>query len=187
MTTNHRGRSQEYDWSNRESLRHRLDETEWRLAISELRQALGGEKAASGGIDVIDLVLPTAGGGIEVMVGLDESHLHSKATGWMSGLQDKIEMRSGGQREIVGIYVSADRIPPEILAQGLTRMRHNEVIPLTLQQAKAVAAQDGDLIDVLGPIRELVQIAASRPDDDLDNAADSLLNEIEVLVERYET
>ena len=164
-----------------------MDESEWRIATSELRQALGSEKPGSDQFDVIDLVLPTAGGGIEVMVGFDESHLPSKTTGWLFALQDKITMRSNGQHEVVGVYVSAHRIPADMLAEALARMRHNEVIPLTLQQAKAVAAQDGDLIEIQGPIRELVEIAASRPDDDLDNAADSLLNEIEVLVERFET
>lgn len=163
-----------------------MDETEWRVATNELRQALGNEKVASNQFDVIDLVLPTAGGGIEVMVGFDESHLPSKTTGWLFALQDKITMRSNNQQEVVGLYVSAHRIPNDMLAEALARMRHNEVIPLTLQQAKAVAAQDGDLMEVLGPIRELVQVAASRPEADLDNAADALLNQIEVLVEQFE-
>lgn len=164
-----------------------MDETEWRVATNELRQALGSQKPGSDQFNVIDLVLPTAGGGIEVMVGFDESHLATKTTAWLFALQDKIAMRSKGQQEVVGVYVSAHRIPSDMLAEALIRMRHNEVIPLTLEQAKTVAAQEGDLIGVLGPIRELVQIASSRPDDDLDNAADSLLNDIEVLVERYET
>ena len=187
MTTKYRGRSQGYDWSDRKSLRHRLDETEWRVAVNELRQALGNERVGTDHFDVIDLVLPMAGGGIEVMVGFDQSHLPSKTTGWFFALQDKITMRSNDRQELVGVYISAHRIPADMLAEALARMTHNDVIPLTIQQAKVVAAQDGDLIEILGPMRELVEIAASRPEDDLDNAADALLNQIEVLVERYET
>jgi len=164
-----------------------LDETEWRVATDELRQALGGEKTASNQFDVINLVLPMAGGGIEVMVGFDESHLPSKTTGWLFALQDKIAIRSNDQREVVGIYVSAHRISAGMLAEALARMTHNDVIPLTLHQAKTVAGQDGDLIDILGPIRELVEVAASRSEDDLENAADALLNQIEILVEQHET
>ena len=164
-----------------------MDESEWLIAINELREALGSEKVDSDQFDVIDLVLPIAGGGIEVMVGFDQSHLPSKTTGWLFALQDKITMRSNDQQELVGVYISAHRIPADMLAEALARMTHNDVIPLTLQQAKVVAAQNGDLIEILGPIRELVEIAASRPEDDLDNAADALLNQIEVLVERYET
>ena len=163
-----------------------LDEAEWRSATDELRDALGAQRAASDQFDVIDLSLPTAGGGIEVMVGFDESHLPSKTTSWLFGLQDKMAMRSGSQQDVVGIYISAQRIPADMLAEALARMRGNDVIPLTLEQARTVGAQDGDLIDVLGPIRELVEVAASRPEDDLDNAADALLNQIEILVERYE-
>lgn len=164
-----------------------LDETEWRSATNDLREALGASRAASDQFEVIDLVLPMAGGGIEVMVGFDESHLPSKTTGWLFALQDKITMRSNDQREVVGIYISAHRISAEMLAEALARMTHNDVIPLTLQQAKTVAAQDGDLIDILGPIRELVEVAASRPEDDLENAADALLNQIEILVEQNAT
>jgi len=163
-----------------------LDETEWRVAIDELRHALGSEKAGSDQFDVIDLVLPMAGGGIEVMIGFDESHLPSKTTGWLLALQDKITIRSNYQQEVVGIYISAHRIPTDMLAEALGRMRGNDVIPLTLQQARTVAAQQGDLIEILGPIRELVEVAASRPEDDLGNAADALLDQIEVLVEHYE-
>ncbi|TDI57086.1 MAG: hypothetical protein E2O96_01445 [Acidobacteria bacterium] len=164
-----------------------MDETEWRVATDELRQALGSEKVASDRFDVIDLVLPMAGGGIEVMVGFDESHLPSKTTGWLFALQDKMAMRSSSQQDVVGIYISAHRIPADMLAEALARMRKNDVIPLTLQQAKTVAAQDGDLIDILGPIRGLVEVAASRSEDDLENAADALLNQIEILVEQYAT
>lgn len=164
-----------------------MDETEWRVATDELRQALGSEKVASDRFDVIDLVLPMAGGGIEVMVGFDESHLPSKTTGWLFALQDKMVMRSSSQQDVVGIYISAHRIPADMLAEALARMRKNDVIPLTLQQAKTVAAQDGDLIDILGPIRGLVEVAASRSEDDLENAADALLNQIEILVEQYAT
>ena len=163
-----------------------LDETEWRSATNDIREALGAKRAASDHFAVSDLSLPTAGGGIEVMVGFDESHLPSKTTGWLFALQDKMAMRSGSQQDVVGIYISAHRIPTDMLAEALARMRGNDVIPLTLQQARTVAAQEGDLIEILGPIRELVEVAASRPEDDLDNAADALLNQIEVLVERYE-
>ena len=164
-----------------------LDETDWRVATDELRHLLGGgEKVGSDQFDVIDLVLPIAGGGIEVMVGFDESHLPSKTTAWLFALQDKIAMRSNSQREVVGIYISAHRIPADMLSEALARMRGNDVIPLTLEQAKTHAAQEGNLIDILGPIRELVEIAVSRPEDDLENAADALLNQIEVPVEQHE-
>jgi len=164
-----------------------LDETEWRIATDELRHALGGgEKVGSDQFDVIDLVLPMAGGGIEVMVGFDESHLSSKTAVWLFALQDKIAMRSNGQQEVVGIYISAHRIPADMLSEALARIRGNDVIPLTLEQAKTLATQEGDLVDILGPIRELVEVAASRPEEDLENAADALLNQIEVLVEHYE-
>lgn len=163
-----------------------LDETEWRSATNDIREALGAKRTASDHFAVSDLSLPTAGGGIEVMVGFDESHLPSKTTGWLFALQDKMVMRSGSETEVVGIYVSAHRIPADMFSEALARMRGNDVIPLTLQQARTLAAQEGNLIDTLGPIRQLVEVAASRPEDDLDNAADALLNQIEVLVERYE-
>lgn len=163
-----------------------MDEAEWTTAIESLREALGADRAASYRFDVIDLSLPTAGGGIEVMVGFDETHLPSKKTSWLFALQDELAMRTVGQADVVGIYISADRIPIDMFSEALARMQRNDVIPLTLEQAKKVAAQDGDLIDVLGPIRELVQVAASRPENDLANAADALLNQVEVLVEQFE-
>ena len=163
-----------------------LDEAEWRSATNDLREALGVKRPARDQPGGSDLSLPTAGGGIEVMVGCDESHLASKTTAWLFALQDKMAMRSGSQTEVVGIYISAHRIPADMFSEALARMQGNDVIPLTLQQARTVAAQDGDLIDTLGPIRQLVEVAVSRPEDDLDNAADALLNQIEVLVERYE-
>ena len=73
----------------------------------------------------------------------------------------------------------------DMLSEALARMPGSDVIPLTMEQARMVAAQDGDLIEILGPIHELVEVAASRPEDDLGNAADALLNQIEVLVEQY--
>ena len=162
-----------------------MDEAGWRIATNELRRALGGERVGSDQFEVIDLVLPMAGGGIEVMVGFDKSHLPSTTTDWLFALKDKITRRANDQREVVGMYISAHRVHTDMLAEALGRMT-NDVIPLTMRQAKTIAAQGEDLIDILGPIRELVEVAASRPEDDLDNAADTLLNQIEILVERYE-
>jgi len=59
------------------------------------------------------------------------------------------------------------------------------VIPLTLEQAQQVCSLDVDLFDLLEPMFELVEVAASRTEDDLSNAADELLTNIAILVERY--
>ena len=59
------------------------------------------------------------------------------------------------------------------------------MIPLTLSQAQQLASLDIDPFDVLEPIHELVEVAASRPDDDLVNAAGGLLDNIAALLERY--
>ena len=59
------------------------------------------------------------------------------------------------------------------------------VIPLTLEQAQRVSSLDVDLFDLLEPMFELVEVAASRTEADLSNAADELLTNIAILVERY--
>ncbi|MCZ6461579.1 MAG: hypothetical protein O6705_05015, partial [Actinobacteria bacterium] len=59
------------------------------------------------------------------------------------------------------------------------------VIPLTLEQAQQICSLDVDLFDLLEPMFELVEVAASRTEDDLSNAADVLLTNIAILIERY--
>ena len=108
----------------------------------------------------------------------------------MYTLQDTMAARVGGDAEVVGIFVSAEPLPPRVLAMELGRMGTKEgvdesVIPLTLEQARQVSSLDVDLFDLLEPMFELVEVAASRTEDDLGNAADELLTNIAILVERY--
>jgi len=136
--------------------------------------------------------VPVGRTGLEVLLGVDESHLPSEQRDAMYTLQDTMAARVGGDVEVVGIFVSAEPLPPRVLAMALGRMGTKEgvdesVIPLTLEQAQQVSSLDVDLFDLLEPMFELVEVAASRTEDDLSNAADELLTNIAILVERYGT
>jgi len=134
--------------------------------------------------------VPVGRTGLEVLLGVDESHLPSEQRDAMYTLQDTMATRLGGDVEVVGVFVSAEPLPPRVLAMALGRMGTKEgvdesVIPLTLEQAQQVSSLDVDLFDLLEPMFELVEVAASRTEDDLSNAADELLTNIAILVERY--
>lgn len=136
------------------------------------------------------MFVPVGRTGLEVLLGVDESHLPSEQRDAMYTLQDTMATRAGGDVEVVGIFISAEPLPPRVLAMALGRMGTKEgvdesVIPLTLEQAQQVSSLDVDLFDLLEPMFELVEVAASRTEDDLGNAADELLTNIAILVERY--
>ena len=135
------------------------------------------------------MFVPVGRTGLEVLLGVDESHLPSEQRDAMYTLQDTMATRAGGV-EVVGIFISAEPLPPRVLAMALGRTGTKEgvdesVIPLTLEQAQQVSSLDVDLFDLLEPMFELVEVAASRTEDDLGNAADELLTNIAILVERY--
>ena len=139
--------------------------------------------------ELVDVFVPVGRTGLEVLLGVDESHLPSEQRDAMYTLQDTMATRAGGV-EVVGIFISAEPLPPRVLAMALGRMGTKEgvdesVIPLTLEQAQQVSSLDVDLFDLLEPMLELVEVAASRTEDDLGNAADELLTNIAILVERY--
>ena len=167
-----------------------MQEAEWLAATKEIRQVFGGRMKPMENFELVDVFVPVGRTGLEVLLGVDESHLPSEQRDAMYTLQDTMAARVGGDVEVVGIFVSAEPLPPRVLAMALGRMGTKEgvdesVIPLTLEQAQQVSSLDVDLFDLLEPMFELVEVAASRTEDDLGNAADELLTNIAILVERY--
>ena len=167
-----------------------MQEAEWLVATQEIRRVFGGRMTPMESFELVDVFVPVGRTGLEVLLGVDESHLPSEQRDAMYTLQDTMTTRVGGDVEVVGVFVSAKPLPSRVLAMALPRMKTNggvdqSVIPLTLQQAHLVASLDVDVFDLLDPMFELVEVAASRPEDDLSNAADELLTNIAILVERY--
>ncbi len=162
-----------------------VDEAEWRAASTELRRVFGRQMTPADRSEFVDVFVPVGRIGVELVVGVDESHVSSEQLDSLYRLQDAMAERVDGETEIVGVFISAEQIPNPTLASALGRMDGNEVIPLTLSQAQQLASLDVDPFDVLEPIHELVEVAASRPDDDLVNAAGGLLDNIAALLERY--
>ncbi len=167
-----------------------MQETEWLAATKEIRQVFGGRMTTMESFELVDVFVPVGRTGLEVLLGVDESHLPSEQRDAMYTLQDTMATRVSGDIDVVGIFVSAEPLPPRVLAMALGRMGTKEgvdksVIPLTLEQAQRVSSLDVDLFDLLEPMFELVEVATSRTEDDLSNAADELLTNIAILVERY--
>lgn len=140
--------------------------------------------------DLVDVFLPVGRTGVELLLGVDESHQSSEQRDSMYSLQDTMASRATREHLVAGVFVSADPVPQKMLGKALGRMGINEgidqsVIPLTVQQAKQVALLEADLFDVLDPMFDLVEAAVSRPKDDLDNAVSELLTNIAILVERH--
>ena len=167
-----------------------MQEAEWLAATKEIRQVFGGRMTTMESFELVDVFVPVGRTGLEVVLGVDESHLPSEQRDAMYTLQDTMATRVGGDVDVVGVFVSAKPLPPRVLAMALGRMGTKEgvdksVIPLTLEQAQRVSSLDVDLFDLLEPMFELVEVAASRTKDDLSNAADELLTNIAILVERY--
>ncbi len=169
-----------------------MQEAEWLAATKEIRQVFGGQMTTMESFELVDVFVPVGRTGLEVLLGVDESHLPSEQRDAMYTLQDTMATRVGGDVDVVGVFLSAEPLPPRVLAMALGRMGTKEgvdksVIPLTLEQAQQVCSLDVDLFDLLEPMFELVEVAASRTEDDLNNAADELLTNIAILVERYGT
>ena len=167
-----------------------MQEAEWLAATKEIRQVFGGRMTSMESFELVDVFVPVGRTGLEVLLGVDESHLPSEQRDAMYTLQDTMATRVSGDVDVVGIFVSAEPLPPRVLATALGRMGTKEgvdksVIPLTLEQARRVSSLDVDLFDLLEPMFELVEVATSRTEDDLSNAADELLTNIAILVERY--
>ena len=167
-----------------------MQEVEWLAATEEIRGAFGGRMTPVESFELVDVFVPVGRTGLEVLLAVDESHLPSERRDAMRILQDTMATRVGGDFEVVGVFVSAEPLSPRVLAMWLGRMGKKEgvdqsVIPLTLEQAEQVASLDVDLFDLLDPMFELVEVAASRTEDDLSNAADELLTDIAILLERY--
>lgn len=140
--------------------------------------------------DLVDVFLPVGRTGVELLLGVDESHQSSEQRDSMYSLQDTMASRATREHLVAGVFVSADPVPQKMLGKALGRMGVNQgidqsVIPLTVQQAKQVALLEADLFDVLDPMFDLVEAAVSRPKDDLDNAVSELLTNIAILVERH--
>lgn len=162
-----------------------MQEAEWLAGTQEIRRIFGQRMISTESFELVDVFLPVGRTGVEVLLGVDESHLLSEQRDAMYTLQDTMASRVDGMHEVVGVFVSAEPVPRRMLARALGRMGTNEVIPFTLKQAQQVASLEVDLFDVLEPILELVEVAASRPEDDLSNAADELLTDIAILIDRY--
>lgn len=163
-----------------------MDEAEWRVATEEIRRVFGQRMTPSDSSELVDVLLPVGRTGIELLLGVDESHVPSEQRDAMRSLQDAITDRVDGTHEVAGVFISAEPLPIQMLAKALQRMGGNPVIPLTLKQAQLLCSLEVDLFDVLEPIHELVDVAASRPEDDLINAAGGLLANIATLIERYD-
>ncbi len=167
-----------------------MQESEWLEATEEIRRVFGQRMKSSDTFELVDVLLPVGRTGVEVLLGVDESHVASEQRDAMYTLQDAMRSRSDGTYQVVGVFVSAERVPSPTLARALDRMAPVEgldgaVVPLTLEQAQQIATQESDTFDLLEPMFELSGIAASRPQSDRDNAAGELLNEIAVLIDRY--
>lgn len=168
-----------------------MQEEEWSAAAEEIRRVFGERMRSSDNFELVDVLLPVGRTGIEVLLGVDESHIASEQRDAMYTLHDAMTSRSDRNYQVVGVFVSAEPVPSSALARALGRMApvdglNGLAVPLTLEQAHLIAAQESDVFDVLEPMFELAGVAASRPEDDRDNAASELLDEIATLVDRYD-
>ena len=166
-----------------------MQESEWLAATQEIRSVFGQRMRSTDSFELVDVLLPVGRTAIEVLLGVDDSHIASEQRDAMYTLHDAMTSRSDRSYQ-VGVFVSAEPVPSPILARALGRMAPVErldgsVVPLTLEQAHLIAAQESDTFDLLEPMFELAGVAASRPEADRDNAASELLAEIEILVDRY--
>ena len=167
-----------------------MQESEWREATAEIRTVFGQRMTSTDRFELVDVLLPVGRTGVEVLLGVDESHVASEQRDGIYKLQDAMRSRSDGIRQVVGVFVSADLVPSSTLARALGRMKpvdglDGAVVPLTLEQAHRIAAQDSDTFELLEPMIELAGIAATRPESDHENAAGELLAQIAVLIDRY--
>ena len=168
-----------------------MQEAEWLAATEQIRRIFGQRMTSSDSFELVDVLLPVGRTGVEVLLGVDESHIASEQRDAMYTLQDTMKSRSDRTYQVVGVFVSAEPVPSHTLASALGRMApvdglSGSVVPLTLEQAKRIASQELDVFDLLEPMFELAGVAASRPEGDRNNAADELLNEIAILVDRYD-
>lgn len=160
-----------------------MAESNWEAAGEEIRRLFGRGMSATERLDVADVFVPVGRTGVELVVAISEVHPLTEQRAALNALQELLAGRSD-EYEVVGVFVSPEPLPPSILAEGLERMDGNDVIPLTFSQAQELASLDANILDTLEPIHELIKVAVSRPKADLTNAADKLLSEIDILIER---
>jgi len=168
-----------------------MQESEWIAATEEIRRVFAQRMRSSDSFELVDVLLPVGRTGVEVLLGVDESHIASEQRDAMYTLHDAMTSRADPTYQVVGVFVSAEEVPSPVLARALGRMApvdglDGSVVPLTLDQAHRIAAEDSDMFEVLEPMFELAGVAASRAEADHVNAAGELLAEIAILVDRYD-
>lgn len=163
-----------------------MAQDDWRTAGEKIRSLFGRHMTTTERLDVVDVLVPVGRTGVELLVATSEVQPVSEQRDAIHALQGLLDGRSD-KYEVVGVFVSAKPLSPSILAEALERMDDKEVIPLTSSQAEKLASLDDNVLDMLEPIHELVKVAASRPKADLANAADELLSDIDIMIERQDS
>ena len=96
-----------------------MDEAEWRTATKELRRVFGRQMTPANRSELVDVFLPVGRIGVELVMGVDESHVPSEQLDSLYRLQDAMAERVDGETEIVGVFISAQQIPNPTLASAL--------------------------------------------------------------------
>ena len=96
-----------------------MQESEWLAASEEIRSVFGQRMRSSDSFELVDVLLPVGRTGIEVLLGVDESHIASEQRDAMYTLHDAMTSRSDGTNQVVGVFVSAESVPtPSLLPPG---------------------------------------------------------------------
>ena len=96
-----------------------MQEAEWLAATKEIRQVFAGRMTPMESFELVDVFVPVGRTGLEVLLGVDESHLRSDQRDAMYTLQDTMATRVGGDVDVVGVFVSAEPLPPPVVGHCL--------------------------------------------------------------------
>lgn len=155
----------------------------WESAGEKIRGLFGRGMSQTERLDVVDVFAPVGRTGVELLVASSELQPYGEQRDALRSVQELVNSRPD-TNEVVAVFITPATLPTSLLVEALERMEAGEIIPLTFEQAQDLASLDANILDTLEPIHELVRVAASRPPADLANAADELLTDIDILIER---
>jgi len=163
----------------------------WEQAAGEIRTALVDGLDVAGVVDQAE-ILSSEGATTELDLVIELTDLEgpeqADAYTVLCGLLATIHAERG--KPAIGILLVAGEIDVGSLAQGLTQMARQDreetlVLPLTSDQASAVAGSGAHLFDMVDQAVPLIQVAADPHLGTTLLHAEHLLGELDVLIERH--